>query len=154
MLSRIIIAVVIFFTGVYFGGQGMTIPFVQDYLSQKNETSIKSLDQTEGTTSLTIDFGDGTTNTFEEIAWSEGQSVFDALESVASTGDITLRAKDFGGDLGLFLETINSVPAEPSVDSWWQYWVNGEYGNIGASNYETSPGDVIEWKFTKDHLEE
>lgn len=30
---------------------------------------------------------------------------------------------------------------------WWQYWVNGNYGEVGSDNKEIKDGDVVEWRF-------
>src|SRR3989338_7211136 len=42
----------------------------------------------------------------------------------------------------LFASTTNSS------DKWWQYYVNGQYGNAGASTFKPLSGDVIEFKLT------
>jgi len=31
---------------------------------------------------------------------------------------------------------------------WWQYWINGAYGNVGADHAQLHDGDVVEWRFT------
>ncbi len=31
---------------------------------------------------------------------------------------------------------------------YWQYWVNGQYGNIGADRYLLEDGDHVLWKYT------
>ncbi len=33
---------------------------------------------------------------------------------------------------------------------WWQYWVNGTYGNIGADHWPLSDGSQVLWRLTTD----
>ena len=56
--------------------------------------------------------------------------------------------------------TVNgSFPAEVFVTAingttngqdglWWQYWVNGVYGNTAANLYPLHDGDSVAWRFT------
>lgn len=32
---------------------------------------------------------------------------------------------------------------------WWQYWVNGAYGNVGADKMALNDGDLVEWRFAQ-----
>jgi hypothetical protein len=31
---------------------------------------------------------------------------------------------------------------------WWQYWVNGDYGPVGAGRYILADGDAVLWRHT------
>ncbi len=33
---------------------------------------------------------------------------------------------------------------------FWQYWVDGVYGNVGADHFALSNGDQVLWRFTTD----
>ena len=33
-------------------------------------------------------------------------------------------------------------------NKFWQFWINGEYSQIGAADYLVQSNDLIEWKFT------
>jgi len=43
------------------------------------------------------------------------------------------------------IESINSV--EGSGDMFWQYYLNGEMGMIGANSQFVQDNDIIEWKY-------
>jgi hypothetical protein len=32
-------------------------------------------------------------------------------------------------------------------EMWWQYYVNGEYGDLGSDRKEIFDGDLVEWRF-------
>jgi hypothetical protein len=94
-----------------------------------------------------FDYGDGAPQAIQDVPVEEGDSVFDAVEAAASRGGIEIEYEDYGGDLGVFLQSVNGVGADGG-DAWWQYWVNNEYGTIGMSSREVNPGDVVFLKFT------
>lgn len=102
---------------------------------------------TATTVSVMVDAGD-TVKTFTDIPYVEGETVFSLLSSLASTSQITLSSKDYGGDLGVFIESIDGVGAG-AKDKWWQFWVNNEYSTVGASSYVLAAGDTVVFKFTK-----
>lgn len=82
------------------------------------------------------------------INWIPGQTAFSVLKSQTEANNIELSFKDYGGDLGVFIESIDGLPDGNSSDKWWQYWINDEYMTIGVSSYVMSPGDSMVWKFT------
>lgn len=104
-------------------------------------------DQAAKKISLMIDFGDGKIWTSSEEVWHDGESVYDALKQFSDRLTLDLKVKDYGGDLGVFVEAINGKQ-DPKNKAWWQYWVNNEYGKIGASSAKLKPGDVVMWKLT------
>ena len=101
-----------------------------------------------GNVAITIYNQDGSRATFDNVSVKNSTSLFDALKELQLRGDITLDYKDYGADLGIFIEKINGVPSDGTTGSWWQYWVNGEYGNVGASTFILNPNDVVEWRFS------
>ena len=148
MITRLIIAVAIFFTGFYLGGKE-ELPFLAQ-LGFDTQKEVQT--PVSGTASVMLDFGDDTLLSFPNVAVSEGDSVFDALRSATEGAGIDLSYKDYGGDLGVFVEAIDEK-GKGSTDRWWQFWVNGAYSQVGASSYEAGPGDAIFWKFTGQHEE-
>lgn len=95
--------------------------------------------------SVMVDYSDGIIRTSPEISWKEGESVYDALKLFAEQAAIDLKVKDYGGDMGVFVEAIDGKQ-DPKKKAWWQYWVNNEYGKIGSSSYKLKAGDVVMWK--------
>ncbi|MFH1253144.1 MAG: DUF4430 domain-containing protein [Candidatus Uhrbacteria bacterium] len=100
--------------------------------------------------SVMFDFGDGTVKTFTEVSLpKDSASVFDVLLALSNEKKLALVYKDYGGDLGIFIQSINAVPGEGASDRWWQFWVNNIYSQIGVSNSLVKAGDVIEFKIIK-----
>ena len=73
-------------------------------------------------------------------------SVFEILQSLDDKGSITIQYRDFGGEMGIFLESINDVGGDD--DYWWQYWINGEYSQVGISRQFVEPDDHIRFEYT------
>lgn len=97
--------------------------------------------------SLMIDFGNGTLKTYKDIAVTSTTTAFHALKEAIDSDNTKLEYKDYGGDLGVFVESIAGVGKDPQSRKWWQYWVNNNYSQMGVSSYEINPGDVIEFKY-------
>lgn len=98
------------------------------------------------TVSVMVDAGD-TIHTFTDVPYQDNETVFELLESLASTSAIQLSSKDYGGDLGVFIESIGGVGLGDK-NKWWQFWVNNTYSTKGASFYTLREGDVVTFKFT------
>jgi hypothetical protein len=99
------------------------------------------------TASLMIDYGNGQVKTYQDISISEKANAFDLLKSAADKNKITLGYKDYGGDMGVFIESIGGIGKDSSGKKWWQFWVNNKYSQVGVSSYKIHPGDVVEFKF-------
>ena len=85
---------------------------------------------------LIIDFGNGTTLTYENV---EGTNVLDATNATVEV------ESDWYAD-SVFVTSIAGVPNDPDAGLWWQYWVNDELGPTAANKYEVEDGDIIAWK--------
>ena len=147
-LAKIIIIVAVFFSGFYFGQQYAAEPAVQD-----SQPTICKPEQEQKYASLTLDFGNGDIKTFSDIAIADNVSVFEVLQKVVSENNIELNYKDYGGDMGVFIELIGGKQNDFNSGYYWQYWVNGQYAKVGASSYKLQGGDVVEWKYVKGQIE-
>ncbi|MCH7882934.1 DUF4430 domain-containing protein [Patescibacteria group bacterium] len=142
-IAKIIIILAVFFVGFYFGQQQASSPVEQETVS--TQEAIQRV-------SLMLDFGNGTIKTFRDIEWKQGMNVFDLLKSVAGKNNLEFSYKDYEGDLGVFIKSIDNLENSAEGNFWWQYWVNNKYGKVGSSNYILKPGDVIEWKLVRGQL--
>lgn len=97
--------------------------------------------------SLEFDSGDEVLE-FNDVEIDSGESLFDVLQRVTQQNAVEFSYKDFGGDLGIFIESINNSGQQGSKIKWWQYWVNGEYAKVGVSSYQVKAGDDILFRFT------
>ena len=87
--------------------------------------------------------------TLTEVSVSTPEtSLFEALKT---DGRLDLQYQEYDG-LGIFLQKINGQPVESS-GSWWQFWVNGEYSQVGLSAYQPQPGDVVLLKLTGNQIQ-
>lgn len=97
-----------------------------------------------------LDFGNSEIKSFTSLDFTKNQNVFDLLKQITGQNNIELLYKDYGGDLGIFIESIGGI--KNNNDSYWQYWVNNQYSTKGVSSYVIQPNDVIEFKFIKGQM--
>ncbi len=97
--------------------------------------------------SVFVDAGDDKVIISPEIAWEEKMTVFKALQKLSEQATFDLDYKDYGGDMGVFVNSIDGKK-DPQKKKWWQFWVNGKYADKGAGSYELSPGDSVFWKLS------
>ena len=99
------------------------------------------------TLNLEFDSGDEILE-FSDVEINSDENLFDVLQRVTQQNAVEFSYKDFGGDLGIFIESINNSSQQGSKTKWWQYWVNGEYAKVGVSSYQIKAGDDILFRFT------
>lgn len=71
----------------------------------------------------------------------EGVSGKTALEILKAGTNVSVQDSDFGE----FVTGIGGVEAD-STKEYWSFFVNGEYASEGAGTYQTTDGELIEWK--------
>jgi len=60
--------------------------------------------------------------------------------------NFSVQANYWQGYDSLFVKSINNI--ENGEDgNYWQYYVNGEYAQVGCSHYHLHDNDVVEWRF-------
>jgi hypothetical protein len=94
--------------------------------------------------SLQIDYGNGTTSIYDEVA---GSNVLEVTESVA------LVQADWTGDLA-FVYSINGVSSKEETGLWWQYWVNSEFASVAANLHVVQDNDTVVWRLTDSQVEQ
>lgn len=140
-----VIAVVILVLAAFFVGQGFSP--VED-TTLESETEIE-----KGTVNLLIDLNEKGVKSFEEVQIEKGDSLEEVLLTLDEEGLISIEGEDFGGELGYFVEAIDGVGGDDS-GRWWQYWVNGEYAEVGVSAYVVQAGDSVVFLYTKGQEDE
>jgi len=70
-------------------------------------------------------------------------SVYDFMTKLQTEGKIIFKEKNYPG-MGKFIEEINGQKNDVKN---WIYYVNDKKANIGISNYQLNPGDVVSWKY-------
>ena len=85
---------------------------------------------------LRIDFGNGTTVTFNGLS---GTTVLNVTDSVVDV------ETNWAGDLA-YIVSIDGVSQDQN--HWWQYWVNGNYATVAANWFSLQDGDSVLWNRT------
>ena len=152
LIAKLIIIIIVFLAGFYYGQQKLIIPDTKiEPLVTDSETDV--LDKNESRVSIMIDWQDGEIESFTGQVITATTSVFDLLEKVMREQDMDLEYKDYGAETGVMVEAIGAAKNDFALDQWWQFWVNNEYAQVGASNHLLVDGDTVEWKFVKGQLE-
>src|SRR3972149_2046167 len=100
-----------------------------------------------GTASLIVDFGNGQREVFTDEEFKQGENLFDFTKNELERKNINFEFLEYPS-LGKMVTKIGDKKGS-AEHGYWQYWVNGEYASVGASDYLLKPGDKIEWKFSK-----
>ena len=87
-----------------------------------------------------------TQNTNQTVYTFQGQEGKTAMELLRAKYGDKLGVKVFPA--GELVESINGTKAENN-QTYWAFYVNGKYSNIGASQYQTKTSDVVEWRLEK-----
>ena len=54
------------------------------------------------------------------------------------------------GDYGLYVKTVNGITADYDTDqTYWAFYVNGEYASTGVDSTPVNEGDTYEFKVEK-----
>ena len=145
IISRIVSfgLIALFLVGIgFYVGKNYTAPA---------ETPAAITEQTPvQTVSLMLDYGNGTVKTLNDIPWNASSTVFEVLKKLDEEKKIALTYKDYGGELGVFIEAIDGKKGDTKANTWWQYWVNNRYSTMGVSNNMLKAGDIVEFKLTKE----
>lgn len=71
-------------------------------------------------------------------------TLFELIEKT----DLKIETENFP-PMGKMITSINGLK-NGTDGKYWQYWINGEYAQIGVSAFKPSPSDRIQWRFTKE----
>ena len=88
----------------------------------------------------------------QTVAFAEGATVYDVLESVCREKKIHLESSDSVTYGSRYIEGIGHLyEKDAGKMSGWTYEVNGELPNVGCSQYEVRDGDEIRWVYVTDY---
>ena len=95
--------------------------------------------------SLSIDYGNGTIQTFTDVYLEQNATALDALRTVEESV-ITEHWVGWGS----IVTSIGGITNEGLVG--WQYWVNENWGLVAADLQILVSGDLVEWKYAPFNL--
>ena len=100
------------------------------------------------TVRLVVDYGDGTTKTINDLAWSKGNTVLDAMKAATARPHGISFSYTGAGDTAMVTK-IDDVQNQGggAGKKNWQYWVNGTSGNRSFAAFELQAQDVVLWRF-------
>lgn len=149
LLAKIIIIIAIFSSGFYFGRHYAVAPvdFLNNSASSTPASDGNKDAARQNQIDIKINFSDDNIKEFNGIEIKENETVFYLLKKTTEKNNIELKYKDYGGDMGVLIESINGTANDAKTNKYWQFWVNGEYSNIGASGCKLKSGDSVEWKY-------
>lgn len=85
----------------------------------------------------------------KEVDFYKNENVYDVLKRELKNQGILMEASFTGSSA--YIEGIDNFYEFSCGDlSGWMYCVNGEYPNVGCSEYQVKDGDEIEWHYTCD----
>ncbi len=93
--------------------------------------------------SLIIDFNNGTRWQFNLTLEGKNVTVFDALNGAAKQGGFDIKATYYGQFDSYFVDSIAGIGGN---GKYWLYYVNGNFGDVGADKKVLEEGDLIEWR--------
>ena len=91
---------------------------------------------------ITIKAGEAT-YTADVVA---GTNMYDAMLAIREKTSFDFTSKEYTG-LGYLVESINGVMN--AGGTYWTIYINGEYSEVGASQYILQSEDVIEFRYEK-----
>lgn len=113
-----------------------------------NARDLSPLVQPTSTGSVLIDYGDGRMETYLDLPFAPGQNVWDLMQELEQSRGVPIVFRDYGSDLGVRVTGIGNQAEDIGSGHFWHYWVNQQFAQIGASNFQLSPGDQVMWKYT------
>ncbi len=100
------------------------------------------------TASVKINFGNGTVWSYPNISVDgKNATVYGILLKAAHQGNFSVDYTYYGQYDSLLVNSIAGTPNGEN-NSYWQFWLNGVYGQVGADKQTVNDNDIIEWKFT------
>lgn len=144
-LMKIIIIVFIFIAGFFFGTQYAGIP--ANNADQATLEAIRIQEPQELKVSIEFDPGDNRIKSFEDVIIQKDQTVFDVMKKITADNVINLQYKDYGGEMGVFVEVIGDKANDTKSNLYWQLYVNGAIAPVGPGGYKLAGGEKIEWKY-------
>lgn len=149
IIARIIIIIFIFFVGFFAGRQYSPESAETNGLCLSPALTVAEAEPVR----LMIDYGNGQLDAYS-MDLSEDTSVFQLLQSATDEKKVELKYKDYGGDMGIFVEAIGGVENNMGDNEFWQYWINNNYAQVGPGQHILKPGDQVQWKFIKGQFNE
>lgn len=136
------------------GGAGVVLSQRKPPVVEESPPSeVRGITEEAVTADLVLDFGPnhvGFGASEEKIATYSGvktteKTVLGLLRQAATDHDFEVDYNPPSGEMGAFIKSI--AGRENTDESFWQFWVNSEYGQVAMDRQEIKDGDLVEIKF-------
>lgn len=146
LLGIVLVALVAFRSAI--GPRTTDSPRERSATTAERASEVRKLLDSSGTVApatksvvLAFDFGDGADPVDQRLAWRQGMTIADAMES---SGEVY----SFRGDgASAFLTAIRDSVNQGATGRNWIYSVNSHTGDRSFATYELRPGDRVLWTF-------
>ncbi|MBP3869805.1 MAG: DUF4430 domain-containing protein [Faecalicoccus sp.] len=78
---------------------------------------------------------------------TEAQYLIGVMDELAKNQDFTYKAED--SEYGAFITEVNGEEAKSEDSAYWAIYVNGEYGQYGASEQPVNDSDAFKLAYEK-----
>ncbi len=115
------------------------------FSSQKEQPAeVQGVQEEVFTADLVLDFGEEKTATYSGIRIAE-KTVLGLLLQAAAENGFEVDYDPPSGEMGAFVKSIDGI--ENADEAFWQFWLNGGYGQVAMDQQEIKDGDLVEIKF-------
>jgi hypothetical protein len=140
-------SVLIIFAFLILGGAGVvwsqrSQPTVEEVMTRPEVRSVE--EKAAAAADLVLDFGEKKIATYSGVRVAE-KTVLGLLLQAAQDNGFEVNYNPPSGGMGAFVKSIGGV--ENTNEKFWQFWVNGEYGQVAMDQQEIKNGDIVEVKF-------
>ena len=119
-------------------------------LSVRCDSILAHMDQLDADKAALVP-ADGVIFPETEVAFSEGESVFDVLQREMKNAGIQMEFENTPAYHSAYIKGIqNLYEFDCGALSGWMYRVNGWFPNYGCSQYHLQDGDKVEWIYSCD----
>lgn len=88
-----------------------------------------------------------------QIEIEQETNVEKVLVSAAAKGYLEVKSTDYGGSMGVFIESLGGIENNNIEKVYWHLYINDVLSPVGASQAEVKAGDRVIWKYEKQHDE-
>ena len=145
-IKTLSIAALTFIIGFFLGLSVTKVPpnTAQPITSDKQQAE----SQEKSKINIMVDFENRKVTTLNNIEINGEDSLLDIMKTSINNANIAFEYTEYEG-LGALITKIGERK-NGEDNSYWQYWVNGQMAQVGASSFQPQNGDIIEWKFLPD----
>jgi len=129
-----------------FGGGALVVSSQKERLTVEPEPLAEVQGVQEETTAadLVLVFGEEKIVTYSGVKTTE-KTILGLLLQAALGHGFEVDFTPPSGEMGAFVKSIDGVGN--TNEKFWQFWLNGEYGQIAMDQQEIEDGDLVEIKF-------